>query len=182
MKYLAVLIIPFFIMSCSLEKEETNYVNGVFSFTTASVNINSIKSGTNTYIPPSACIDFTKGNGIITYTVNSKGNYGDSSDVDSYIRNSELRISRASFYFNDIAVDFTPSQTTVKYGNILPPQDQIITKNMLPQSITDGTYRLEIEMVASEYDGNGNHTVLNNTFSGYFGDVIISSVGQGCKY
>lgn len=181
MKYLAVLIIPFFIMSCSLEKEETDYVNGVFNYTTASVKIDSVNNGTNSYTYPPACIDFTKGNGIITYTVNSKGNYGDPSDVDSYIRNSELRISRASFYFNDIAVDFTPSQTTVKYGNILP-QDQIITKNMLPQSITDGAYRLEIEMVASEYDGNGNHTVLNNTFSGYFGDVIISSIGQGCKY
>lgn len=180
MKYLAALIIPFFIMSCALEKETTDYVNGVFNFTTASVKIDSVTNGSNIYAFPPACIDFTKGNGIITYTVNSKGNYGDSSDVDSYIRNSELRISRARFYFNDIAVDFTPSQTTVKYANILP-QDQIITKNMLPQSITDGTYRLEIEMVASEYDGNGNHTVLNNTFSGYFGDVIISSIGQGCQ-
>ncbi len=37
MRYWAALIIPFFIMSCALEKETTDEVNGVFAFTTASV-------------------------------------------------------------------------------------------------------------------------------------------------
>lgn len=179
MKYLAVLIIPFFIMSCSLEKEETNYVNGVFSFTTASVNINSIKSGTNTYIPPSACIDFTKGSGVIKYTIKSNGHYG--SDVDKLIGKSYLRFDKARLHLNDIEIDIEVPQN-LTYNDALP-KDLILTKGMIDAAqITDGTYRLEIEMVASEYDGNGNHTVLNNTFSGYFGDVIISSIGQGCKY
>lgn len=48
-------------------------------------------------------------------------------------------------------------------------------------NLQDGTYSLEIEMVASEFNGNGINTALNNTFSNYFGEVIISSAGQGCQ-
>lgn len=179
MKYLAALIIPFFIMSCALEKETTDYVNGVFNYTTASVKIDSVTNGSNTYTVAPACIDFIKGSGIITYTIKSEGYYGN--DVDSIIRNSYLRFDIARLYLNDIAIDIEVPQN-LTYNDALS-KDLILTKNMIDAAqITDGTYRLEIEMVASEFNGNGYSTgALSNTFSGYFGDVIISSIGQGCQ-
>lgn len=85
MRYWAALIIPFFIMSCALEKETTDEVNGVFAFTTASVDIDSITNGTNTYKFPPVCIDFIQGDGTVKYTISSEGLYG-SSNVDPVIR------------------------------------------------------------------------------------------------
>lgn len=180
MRYLAALIIPFFIMSCALEKETTDEVNGVFAFTTAQVDIDSITNGTNTYKFPPACIDFIQGDGTVKYTISSEGLYG-SSNVDPVIRNSYLRFTRARLYFNDIPIDIVELPQNLMYDDKLPKK-VIITKSMIDAAkIADGTYRLEIEMVASEYNGNGHNTVLNNTFSDYFGEVTISSIGQGCK-
>lgn len=177
MKYLAVFIIPIFIMSCALEKESTNQVDSVFSFTTASVKINSVSNGIYSYTYPPACIDFTNGSGVIKYTLQSNGRYG--SDVDNIIGNSHLRFDRARLYFNDTAINIELPQN-LKYNAVLQ-QDVILTKSMIDEvGITDGTYRLEIEMVASEFNGNNVNTALNNTFSDYFGDVTISSIGQGC--
>lgn len=179
MKYLAVLIIPVFIMSCALEKESTDYVNGVFSLTTASVKIDSVTNGSVIYTYPTACIDFVKeGSGVIKYTLESNGRYG--SDVDSIIGNSYLRFDRARLYLNDTAIDID-SPENLKYNARLQ-QEVILTKSMIDAAqLADGTYNLEIEMVASEFNGNGTNTALNNTFSGYFGNVIISSIGQGCQ-
>ena len=178
MKYLAVLIIPVFIMSCALEKESTDYVNGVFSLTTASVKIDSVTNGSVTYTYPPACIAFVKGSGVIKYTIKSNGHYG--SDVDSIISDSYLRFDRARLYLNDTAIDID-SPENLKYNARLQ-QEVILTKSMIDAAgLTDGTYNLEIEMVASEFNGNGTNTALNNTFSGYFGNVIISSIGQGCQ-
>lgn len=84
MRYWAALIIPFFIMSCALEKETTDEVNGVFAFTTASVDIDSITNGTNTYKFPPVCIDFIQGDGTVKYTISSEGLYG-SSNVDTLL-------------------------------------------------------------------------------------------------
>lgn len=179
MKYLAALIIPFFIMSCALEKETTDYVNGVFNYTTASVKIDSVTNGSNIYAFPPACINFINGSGVIKYTIKSNGHYG--SDVDKLIGKSYLRFDRARLYLNDIAIDIEVPQN-LTYNDALS-KDLILTKGMIDAAqITDGTYRLEIEMVASEFNGDGYSTgALSNTFSGYFGDVIISSVGQGCQ-
>lgn len=175
MRYWAALIIPFFIMSCALEKETTDEVNGVFAFTTASVDIDSITNGTNTYV----CIDFIQGDGTVKYTISSEGLYG-SSNVDPVIRNSYLRFTRARLYFNDIPIEIDHPED-LKYNSRVT-LEAVIEKSMIDAAeIADGTYRLEIEMVASEYNGNGHNTVLNNTFSDYFGEVTISSIGQGCK-
>ena len=164
MRYWAALIIPFFIMSCALEKETTDEVNGVFAFTTASVDIDSITNGTNTYKFPPVCIDFIQGDG----------------NVDPVIRNSYLRFTRARLYFNDIPIEIDHPKD-LKYNSRVP-LEAVIEKSMIDAAeIADGTYRLEIEMVANEYNGNGHNTVLNNTFSDYFGEVTISSIGQGCK-
>lgn len=183
MRYWAALIIPFFIMSCALEKETTDEVNGVFAFTTASVDIDSITNGTNTYKFPPVCIDFIQGDGTVKYTISSEGLYG-SSNVDPVIRNSYLRFTRARLYFNDIPIKIDPPED-LKYNsryNSRVTLKAVIEKSMIDAAeIADGTYRLEIEMVASEYNGNGHNTVLNNTFSDYFGEVTISSIGQGCK-
>lgn len=177
MRYWAALIIPFFIMSCALEKETTDEVNGVFAFTTASVDIDSITNGTNTY--PPVCIDFIQGDGTVKYTISSEGLYG-SSNVDPVIRNSYLRFTRARLYFNDIPIEIDHPED-LKYNSCVT-LEAVIEKSMIDAAeIADGTYRLEIEMVASEYNGNGHNTVLNNTFSDYFGEVTISSIGQGCK-
>ena len=177
MRYWAALIIPFFIMSCALEKETTDEVNGVFAFTTASVDIDSITNGTNTY--PPVCIDFIQGDGTVKYTISSEGLYG-SSNVDPVIRNSYLRFTRARLYFNDIPIEIDHPED-LKYNSRVT-LEAVIEKSMIDAAeIADGTYRLEIEMVASEYNGNGHNTVLNNTFSDYFGEVTISSIGQGCK-
>ena len=171
MRYWAALIIPFFIMSCALEKETTDEVNGVFAFTTASVDIDSITNGTNTYKFPPVC--------TVKYTISSEGLYG-SSNVDPVIRNSYLRFTRARLYFNDIPIEIDHPED-LKYNSRVT-LEAVIEKSMIDAAeIADGTYRLEIEMVASEYDGNGHNTVLNNTFSDYFGEVTISSIGQGCK-
>lgn len=177
MKYLAALIIPFFIMSCALEKEETNQVNSVFAFTEASVKIDSVTNGTNTYTLPPACIDFTKGNGVITYTIKSNGLYG--KDVtDSVIRNSYLRFDRARLYLNDTVINIDlPSN--LKY-NAEMSFDVTLTQSDVT-GLTDGTYRLEIEMVASEFSGKDVNTALNNTFSNYFGNVTLDFIGQGCQ-
>ena len=183
MKYLAALIIPFFIMSCALEKESTDQVNGVFNFTTASVKIDSVTNGTNIYTLPPACIDFVQsgqgGDGVIQYTIKSSGHYG-TSDVDSIIRDSELRFVRARLYFNDIPIDITLPQN-IKYNNTLTSEIALTQSDARAAGLTDGTYSLEIEMVASEYNGNGSNTVLNNTFSGYFGNVTLDFIGQGCQ-
>lgn len=180
MRYWAALIIPFFIMSCALEKETTDEVNGVFAFTTASVDIDSITNGTNTYKFPPVCIDFIQGDGTVKYTISSEGLYG-SSNVDPVIRNSYLRFTIARLYFNDIPIKIDPPED-LKYYNSPVTLEAVIEKRMIDAAeIADGTYRLEIEMVASEYNGNGHNTVLNNTFSDYFGEVTISSIGQGCK-
>lgn len=171
MRYWAALIIPFFIMSCALEKETTDEVNGVFAFTTASVDIDSITNGTNTYKFPPVC--------TVKYTISSEGLYG-SSNVDPVIRNSYLRFTRARLYFNDIPIEIDHPED-LKYNSRVT-LEAVIEKSMIDAAeIADGTYRLEIEMVASEYNGNGHNTVLNNTFSDYFGEVTISSIGQGCK-
>lgn len=184
MKYLAALIIPFFIMSCALEKETTDYVNGVFNFTTASVKIDSVTNGTNIYTLPPACIDFVQGgqggDGVIQYTIKSSGHYG-TSDVDSIIRDSELRFVRARLYFNDIPIDITPLPQNIKYNNTLTSEIALTQSDARAAGLTDGTYSLEIEMVASEYNGNGSNTVLNNTFSGYFGNVTLDFIGSGCQ-
>lgn len=178
MRYWAALIIPFFIMSCALEKETTDEVNGVFAFTTASVDIDSITNGTNTYKFPPVCIDFIQGDGTVKYTISSEGLYG-SSNVDPVIRNSYLRFTRARLYFNDIPIEI--DHQDLKYNSRVP-LEAVIEKSMIDAAeIADGTYRLEIEMVASEYNGNGHNTVLNNTFSDYFGEVTIFSISQGCK-
>ena len=181
MKYLAALIIPFFIMSCALEKETTDYVNGVFNYTTASVKIDSVTNGTNIYTLPPACIDFVQGgDGVIKYTIKSSGHYG-SNDVDSIIRDSELRFVRARLYFNDIPIDITPLPQNIKYNNTLTSEIALTQSDARAAGLTDGTYSLEIEMVASEYNGNGSNTVLNNTFSGYFGNVTLDFIGSGCQ-
>lgn len=179
MKYLAALIIPFFIMSCALEKESSDQVNGVFNFTTASVKIDSVTNGTNIYTLPPACINFINGSGVIKYTIKSSGHYG-TSDVDSIIRDSELRFVRARLYFNDIPIDI-PLPQNIKYNNTLTSEIALTQSDARDAGLTDGTYSLEIEMVASEYNGNGSNTVLNNTFSGYFGNVTLDFIGRGCQ-
>lgn len=180
MKYLAALIIPFFIMSCALEKESSDQVNGVFNCTTASVKIDSVTNGTNIYTLPPACIDFVQGgDGVIQYTIKSSGHYG-TSDVDSIIRDSELRFVRARLYFNDIPIDI-PLPQNIKYNNTLTSEIALTQSDARAAGLTDGTYSLEIEMVASEHNGNGSNTVLNNTFSGYFGNVTLDFIGKGCQ-
>lgn len=178
MKYLLALIMPFFIVSCAFEKEQSDSVSSIFQFTTASVKIDSVTNGTNTYTVPPACIDFTKGSGVISYTLKSDGHYG-STDVDSVIRNSYLRFDRARLYLNDTAIDIIPVPENLRY-NAETSLDVELTIDMIG-SLQDGTYSLEIEMVASEFNGNGINTASNNTFSNYFGEVIISSAGQGCQ-
>ena len=102
------------------------------------------------------------------------------SDVDSIIRDSELRFVRARLYFNDIPIDITLPQN-IKYNNTLTSEIALTQSDARAAGLTDGTYSLEIEMVASEYNGNGSNTVLNNTFSGYFGNVTLDFIGQGCQ-
>ena len=179
MKYLAALIMPFFILSCALEKESSDTISGVFSFTTASVGINNISNGSNTYTLPPACINFLQGDGVIRYTIKSSGHYG-SNYVDALIRNSYLRITRARIYLNDAAIDI-PAPQDIKY-NAEVTQEVALTKSMIDAAqITDGTYTLSLEIVASEYNGNDINTALNESFSSYFGAVTISSIGQGCQ-
>ena len=146
MRYWAALIIPFFIMSCALEKETTDEVNGVFAFTTASVDIDNITNGTNTYKFPPVCIDFIQGDGTVKYTISSEGLYG-SSNVDPVIR-SYLRFTRARLYFNDIPIEIDHPED-LKYNSRVT-LEAVIEKSMIDAAeIADGTYRLEIEMVAS---------------------------------
>lgn len=177
MKYLSLLIIPFFIMSCALEKEETNQVDSVFSFTTASVKIDNVSNNSNVYFFPPACIDFTKGGGVINYTIISKGNYG-STDVDAVIRNSYLQFDRARIYLNDTPIEIARPEN-LKYNSSVSLEAPL-TKDMLG-SLLEGTYRLEIELVASEFNGNNVSTALKNTFSGYFGEVTLDFIGRGCQ-
>lgn len=174
MKYLITLIIPLFIFSCSMEKEETDYVDALFSYTTASVNIDNV----NGVVEKPVCMNFFEDNSTVNYTIKSKGHYG-SNSVDPIIRDSEIRISRAKLYFNNQAVEI-PTPSNIKYnGSITQPAT--VTKDMIDSAgITDGTYTLSIEMVAGEYNGNNISTVLNKTFSSDFGEVIITSDGTGC--
>ena len=147
MRYWAALIIPFFIMSCALEKETTDEVNGVFAFTTAQVDIDSITNGTNTYKFPPVCIDFIQGDGTVKYTISSEGLYG-SSNVDPVIRNSYLRFTRARLYFNDIPIEIDRPED-LKYNSRVT-LEAVIEKSMIDAAeIADGTYRLEIEKVES---------------------------------
>lgn len=177
MKYFAALIIPLFIMSCALEKEQSDSVSSVLQFTTASIKIDSIDN----YTSAPACMDFNNRSSIIKYTINSKGHYG-STDVDSIIRNSYFHISRARLYFNGIILEIPIHGTSdIKY-NASYSQEQEITKAMLNNvGITDGIYNLSIEMVVTEYNGNNIHTVADETISSTFGQVQITSDGTGCQ-
>lgn len=177
MKYLSLLIIPFFIMSCALEKEETNQVNSVFAFTEASVKVDSITNGSNVYTFPPACINFINGSGVIKYTIKSNGLYG--KDVtDSTIRNSYLRFDKARIYLNDTPIDIARPEN-LKYNSSVSLEVPL-TKDMLG-SLLEGTYRLEIELVASEFNGKDVNTALNNTFSNNFGEVTLDFIGRGCQ-
>ena len=177
MKYLAAFIIPLFIMSCALEKEQSDSVSSVLQFTTASINIDNIDN----YTAAPACMNFNNGSSIIKYTINSKGHYG-STDVDAVIRNSYFHISRARLYFNGIILAIPiPGTSDIRY-NASSSQEQEITKAMLNAvGITDGIYNLSIEMVVTEYNGNNIHTVANETISSTFGQVQIRSDGTGCQ-
>lgn len=179
MKYLSLLIIPFFIMSCALEKEETNQVNSVFAFTEASVKVDSITNGSNVYTFPPACIDFHKGNGVITYTIKSNGLYG--KDVtDSTIRNSYLRFDKARLYLNDTVININlPSNLT--YNGELSVDVTLTQSDARAVGLDNGKYNLEIEMVASEFNGKDVNTALNNTFSNNFGEVTLDFIGTGCQ-
>ena len=177
MKYFAALIIPLFIMSCALEKEQSDSVSSVLQFTTASIKIDSIDN----YTSAPACMNFSNGSSFVKYTVNSEGHYG-SSDVDSYVRNSYFRITQARLYFNGIILEIPIHGTSdIKY-NASYSQEQEITKAMLNAvGITDGIYNLSIEMVVTEYNGNNIHTVADETISSTFGQVQITSDGTGCQ-
>lgn len=179
MKYLAALIIPFFIMSCALEKESADYINGVFNYTTASVKIDSVTNGSDIYTFPTACIDFVKGSGVIKYTIKSNGHYG--SDVDKIIGNSYLRFDRTRLYLNDTAIDIkVPENLTYNAETSL--EVALTQSDARAAGLSDGTYRLEIEMVASEFYGDGYSTgALSNTFSGYFGNVTLDFINRGCQ-
>ena len=181
MKYLAAFIIPLFIMSCALEKEQSDSVSSVLQFTTASINIDSIDN----YTSAPACMDFSNGSSTITYTVKSEGHYGPVESVDSdFVRKSYFQINRARLYFNGISIDILPSPNTVNvYYNQSYTQEQKITKEMLNAvGITDGTSGLSIEIVVSEYEGrNGNHTALNELVLSTFGQVTVTSDGTGCQ-
>lgn len=178
MKYFAALIIPLFIMSCALEKEQSDSVSSVLQFTTASINIDSIDN----YTAAPACMDFNNRSSIIKYTINSKGHYG-STDVDSFVKNSYFRISRVRLYFNDIYYEMPlPAKTDIKYNDSYTQIQEIQKDSLNAVGIIDGIYNLSIEIVVSEYNGDtGNHTALNELVLSTFGQVQITSDGTGCQ-
>lgn len=183
MKYLAALIIPFFIMSCALEKETTDYVNGVFQYTVASVKIDNIMyDGGAPNTKPPVCIDFVNGNYNINYTIISNGIAGNSG-VSNLIKDSKLKINFLKLYFNNIPLDVSNQAKDLEIGyNQSQPTKVVISESMLENAgITNGTYSFDIEVVATEFNGNNIHTVSNVTFGSLFGDVIIASNGQGCQ-
>ncbi|WP_300707354.1 hypothetical protein [uncultured Brachyspira sp.] len=116
---------------------------------------------------------------MIKYTIKSNGHYG--SDVDKIIGNSYLRFDRARLYLNDTAIDIKVLEN-LTYNAEISLEAALTQSDARAAGLSDGTYRLEIEMVASEFNGDGYSTgALSNTFSGYFGNVTLDFINRGCQ-
>lgn len=177
MKYISLLIISLLVISCALEKEETDIMKAKFTFTIASVQIDNISNMTmnsnkKLCIPASTSYDFN-------YSATSNGFYGD--DTQSIIRNSYIEsLSTKLYFYYDCTNSTNCSNISIDISN-LPnlPYNQTVSGsssiNPADYGIVEGKeYLVSILVYGRERNGDGYHT-LDNQFSSDFGTVIFSN-------
>ena len=178
MKKILLLFIPFFLISCALESEDTDTLYGKFAFTIAEAGIDSIDNVTmNT--GKKICILYSNV-ATFNYHAVSKGMHGSTNDVDSLIRNSyiESLLTKIYFYYDctsstncsNISVDVT-NLPNLKYNETVSGSDVIEDISAIG-IVTDKEYLVSIIINGREWSGNGNHTV-ERQFGSDFGTVIF---------
>lgn len=182
MKYLLLLFIPFFLISCALESEDTDTLYGKFAFTIAEAGIDSIDNVTmNT--GKKICIPYSNAT-TFNYHAVSKGMHGSTNDVDSLIRNSyiESLLTKIYFYY-DCTSSTNCSNISVDVKNLLNLKyNETVSRSHVIDipaiGIVEGEeYLVSIIINGRERSGNGNHTV-ERQFGSDFGTVIFS---DNCK-
>ena len=178
MKKILVLFMPLFIISCTLESEDTDTLYGKFAFTIAEAGIDSIDNVTmNT--GKKICIPYSNV-ATFNYHAVSKGMHGSTNDVDSLIRNSyiESLLTKIYFYYectsstncSNISVGVT-NLPNLKYNETVSGSDVI--KDISTLGIVENKeYLVSIIINGREWSGNGNHTV-ERQFGSDFGTVIF---------
>lgn len=162
-------ILPLLLMSCSEEGNYSDVTKQVFSYTIASVKINSFNNNET-----NVCIDKSR-DLVISNTITSEGKLGE--DPDKIIKNSYLEVSNTKFYFKNTSSgkEITLENKAIKkikYNEIQKYTDSISMKD-IPE---DGTYKVTIEVSLKEFNGDGFSTssdnIIDHTFSE---DVKIGS-------
>lgn len=177
MKYLLLLFIPFFLISCALESEDTDTLYGKFAFTIAEAGIGNI-SNVAMNESKKICVPYSSTT-TFNYHAKSSGTYG--TDTESIIRNSyiESLLTKIYFYYDctsstncsNISVDVT-NLPNLKYNETVSGSDVIEDISAIG-IVTDKEYLVSIIINGREWSGNGNHTV-ERQFGSDFGTVIFS--------
>ena len=159
-KIIIALFMVIMVSACALEKEDSDKLYGVYSYTIASAVIDNITD------------NITQDNKItfnIEYTLSSNGKFD--KDPNSDIKNSYIEISSAKIYLYQ-----GKNQIQSFDMNTVTPNDRLmyneIIKNnetiTLDKKLEQGEYIFSIIIQGREKSGNGISTI-NNEFGGEFG-------------
>lgn len=176
MRYLVTLFIALFIISCALEKEETDSLKAKFAFTIASIQMDNI-SGISMPAEKRLCIP-SSSSYVFKYTAFSNGLYG--TDVESLIRNSYIESLSTKLYFyydckngtncSNISTDINKLPNLQYNKSVNGSTDIDIASHGI---VEDKEYLVSILVYGRERNGEGTHTG-DNQFGSDFGTVVFS--------
>lgn len=159
-KIIIALFMVVMVSACALEKEDSDKLYGVYSFTIASAVIDNITD------------NITQDNKTtfnIKYTLSSNGKLGDNPTSD--IKNSYIEISSAKIYLYQ-----GQNQIQSFDMNTITPNDRLMYNEIrndnetitLDKKLEQGEYIFSIIIQGMEKNGN-NISTINNEFGGEFG-------------
>lgn len=165
-KIIIALFMVIMVSACALEKEDSDTLYGVYSYTIASAVIDNITD------------KITQDNKItfnIEYTLSSNGKFGD--DTDSEIKKSYIEISSAKIYLYQ-----GQNQIQSFDMNTIKPNDRLMYNTSkkdnetitLDKKLEKGEYIFSIIIQGREKSGKGTSTI-NNEFGGEFGISISNT-------
>ena len=161
-KIIIALFMVIMVSACALEKEDSDKLYGVYSYTIASAVIDNITD------------KITQDNKItfnIKYTLSSNGNWKFGDDTDSDIKKSYIEISSAKIYLYQ-----GQNQIQSFDMNTIKPNDRLMYNTnkkdnetiTLDKKLEKGEYIFSIIIQGREKSGKGISTI-NNEFGGEFG-------------
>lgn len=159
-KIIIALFMVVMVSACALEKEDSDKLYGVYSYTIASAVIDNITD------------NITQDNKTtfnIKYTLSSNGKLGDA--LDSNIKKSYIEISSAKIYLYQ-----GQNQIQSFDMNTIKPNDRLMYNEIrndnetitLDKKLEQGEYIFSIIIQGMEKDKDGRSTT-NNEFGGEFG-------------